>query len=147
MLEVKEFTHQWLELLAEAARSVAKQAYVPYSHFPVGAAVLTSQGGIFSGCNVENASYGLSICAERNAVFQSVARGHGPTRIIAVVVYTPTATATSPCGACRQVIHEFGAEAKVISICDTDHRLDLSMTELLPFAFGPDKLFSPEPAA
>ena len=96
----------------------AAHAYCPYSHFRVGAAVLTDRGEIFAGCNVENASYGLTICAERNAVFQAVAQADGPLVIRAVVVYTPTAEPTAPCGACRQVINEFGPDAEVLSICD-----------------------------
>src|SRR5205814_4528120 len=91
--------------LAAAARRAAGHAYCPYSRFPVGAAVLTDRGEIFTGCNVENASYGLTICAERNAVFQAVTHGQGRLVIQAVVVYTPTPQPTAPCGACRQVIN------------------------------------------
>src|SRR5271169_5350356 len=92
--------------LIAAARQAASHAYCPYSRFHVGAAILTGRGGIFAGCNVENASYGLTICAERNAIFQAVAR-QGATKIRAVLVYTPTKKPTAPCGACRQVINEF----------------------------------------
>src|SRR6516165_2630907 len=92
-----------LALLA-AAREAALRAYCPYSRFPVGAAVLTDRGEIYSGCNVENASYGLTVCAERNAVFQAVARGSGPLRIQALLVYRPTEKPSTPCGACRQVL-------------------------------------------
>jgi cytidine deaminase len=127
------------ELIA-AARQVAAQAYCPYSHFRVGAAILTSRGEIFAGCNVENASYGLTVCAERNAIFQAVARRDGPLVIRAVVVFTPTSEPTAPCGACRQVINEFGPDAAIISVCDgpavTTNRLDA----LLPGAFGPNNL-------
>src|SRR5271157_3255061 len=104
--------------LLVAAREAAGRAYCPYSKFPVGAAVLTDRGEIFSGCNVENASYGLTICAERNAIFQAVAQGSGPLVITAVVVFTPTSASTAPCGACRQVINEFGPDALVLSVCD-----------------------------
>ena len=105
-----EISPQHYSELVAAARAAAARAYCPYSHFQVGAAVLTGSGEIFAGCNVENASYGLTICAERNAVFQAVARGRGPLSICAVVVFTPTATPTAPCGACRQVINEFGPD-------------------------------------
>jgi len=88
-------------------------AYAPYSKFHVGAAVLLTDGRIFSGCNVENASYGLTICAERNAIFQAVAASKRKPKIIAVAVATDPPVAASPCGACRQVIWEFGADASV----------------------------------
>src|SRR5436189_4098224 len=101
-----------LNKLIVMAKHASEHAYCRYSKFPVGAAVLTDRGEMFSGCNVENASYGLTICAERNAVFQSVARG--AQRIRAVVIYTPTAGPSPPCGACRQVINEFGPTAEVI---------------------------------
>jgi cytidine deaminase len=127
------------ELIA-AARQAAGQAYCPYSHFPVGAAVLTDRGAIFSGCNVENASYGLTICAERNAVFQAVARTDGELVIRAVVVFTPTKEPTAPCGACRQVLNEFGPDAEIISICAGPAVVAKRLSELLPGAFGPANL-------
>src|SRR3954471_20685817 len=96
--------------LAAAARAASEQAYCPYSNFRVGAAVLTEDGAVFSGCNIENASYGLTICAERTAVFHAAAKGHRA--IVAVAVYTPTTFPTAPCGACRQVINEFGPDAE-----------------------------------
>ena len=127
-----------LELIA-AARGATGQAYCPYSTFAVGAAVLTEAGSIFAACNVENASYGLTMCAERSAIFRMVAeRGHQT--VMAMVVYTPTNTAAAPCGACRQVLHEFGPEARVISICDSSDRIDAPLSQLLPSAFGPDNL-------
>jgi cytidine deaminase len=127
-----------LRQLQRAARRAAKQTYSPYSKFPVGAAVLTSRGKIFSGCNVENASYGLCNCAERTAIFSAVAAGEREVR--AVVVYTPTKTATAPCGACRQVINEFGPEALVVSVCDSADRIETTASALLPGAFGPENL-------
>jgi len=84
----------------------------------VGAAIVTEGGQIFSGCNVENASFGLTICAERNAVFQAVASRAGSLVIRAVVVFTATTEPTAPCGACRQVINEFGPDAQILSLCD-----------------------------
>jgi cytidine deaminase len=115
-----------------------KNAYAPYSKFQVGAAVLLHDGRIFTGCNVENASYGLTICAERNAIFQAVASGSK--QIAVVMVYTPTAIPSAPCGACRQVINEFGPEAEVYCVCDGKDTLHASTRELLKHAFGPQNL-------
>jgi cytidine deaminase len=124
--------------LAAAARRAARSSYAPYSEFRVGAAVLTASGKIFSGCNVENASSGLTICAERTAVFTAVAAGQR--RLVAVAVYTPTPRPTAPCGACRQVIHEFGPTATVLCVCDSSDRIEISLDQLLPKAFGPKDL-------
>ena len=129
-----------LQKLKAAAKAAAGQAYAPYSKFRVGAAILTGTGKIHAGCNVENASYGLSNCAERTAIFSAVAAGGPKLQIKCVVVYTPTQTATAPCGACRQVINEFGPAARVISICDGPAHLDVSSDALLPGAFGPQDL-------
>ncbi len=124
--------------LEKAARQAAKASYSPYSKFRVGAAILTGSGKVFTGTNVENASYGLCNCAERTAIFSAVAAGERTVR--AVAVYTPTRTATSPCGACRQVINEFGPEALVISVCDGKGRIETTLDQLLPDAFGPKNL-------
>jgi cytidine deaminase len=142
---VKEIPAEALERLKAAAKGASEQAYCPYSHFRVGAAVLTQTGEIVSGCNVENASYGLTICAERNAIFQMVARGQQTLR--AIVIYTPTKTPSAPCGACRQVINEFGPEAEVISFCDGPDALRKTLSELLPDAFGPQNLQGASPGA
>ncbi|MEO6913915.1 MAG: cytidine deaminase, partial [Candidatus Baltobacteraceae bacterium] len=91
--------------LLEAAKAAREYAYAPYSNFCVGAAVELADGAIVSGCNVENASFGLSICAERVALCTAVAQGH--TRIVAIAIAGPPGTRTSPCGACRQFIAEF----------------------------------------
>jgi cytidine deaminase len=120
--------------LERAARASAKNAYAPYSEFRVGAAVLTASGRIYSGCNVENASYGLTCCAERNAIFAAVAAGE--TVVQAVAIYTPTSAPTPPCGACRQVIAEFGPTARVISICDGAERIETTVPKLLPGSFA-----------
>ena len=120
------------------AKLASRSSYSPYSKFRVGAAILTESDKVYTGCNVENASYGLTICAERNAVFQMVAKAQE--RIVAVAIYTPTDTATAPCGACRQVINEFGPAARIISGCESNHRLDSPLDELLPHAFGPGNL-------
>ncbi|MGA9963980.1 MAG: cytidine deaminase [Terriglobales bacterium] len=101
------------ELLLAAARKAMKQAYAPYSQFKVGAAMLTSKGEVFSGCNVENASYGLSNCAERTAIFAAIAQSGPGLDIRAIAVVNEQGVPCSPCGACRQVIYEFGPDATV----------------------------------
>lgn len=133
-------TPSQLKKLESEARAASRRAYAPYSKFKVGAAILTKSGHIYAGCNVENASYGLCNCAERTAVFSAIAAGEKKPDLQCVVVYTPTAKATAPCGACRQVIYEFGPCARVISTCRTKNRQDHSITELLPKAFGPSDL-------
>jgi cytidine deaminase len=127
-----------LQDMAKRAKDVSGKAYCPYSRFRVGAVVLTADGRMFEGCNVENASYGLTICAERNAVFQMVARAQQ--KIVALVIYTPTQKPSAPCGACRQVINEFGPDALVMSVCDSDEVLKKKLSDLLPDAFGPSNL-------
>lgn len=124
--------------LEKSARTAAARAYAPYSQFRVGAAALAASGKIYTGCNVENASYGLCNCAERTAIFTAIAAGEKSIRCIAV--YTPTPTATPPCGACRQVINEFGPNTRVISLCKSGDRIDTTLDALLPGAFGPDNL-------
>lgn len=99
--------------LLRRARAAMKNAYAPYSKFQVGAAVLLADGRIFTGCNVENASYGLTICAERNAIFAAVAASAKRPAIVAVAVVNRRGVPCSPCGACRQVIAEFGPSAVV----------------------------------
>ncbi len=124
--------------LERLARKAAKKSYSPYSRFAVGAVVLASSGKTYGGANVENASFGLCNCAERTAIFTAAAAGER--KIKCVVVYTPTNSVTPPCGACRQVINEFGPQARVISICDSDDRIDTNLEALLPGAFGPGNL-------
>jgi cytidine deaminase len=127
-----------IDRLRDEANAAAARAYCPYSRFQVGAAILARSGEVFSGCNVENASYGLTICAERNAAFRMVAAGE--TAFEVIVVYTPTETPTAPCGACRQVLNEFGTSAEVICVCDGADVLRSTVRELLPRAFGPEDL-------
>jgi cytidine deaminase len=127
-----------LRRLEKAARVAAKAAYARYSKYRVGAAVLTTSGRVFTGCNVENASFGLCNCAERTAIFTAVAAGERSLR--AVAIYTPTPTPAAPCGACRQVIREFGPEALIVSVCNSAQRLTTSLPALLPHAFGPEDL-------
>lgn len=119
--------------LKERARLAADAAYAPYSQFHVGAALLAEDGRIFSGCNVENASYGLTVCAERNAVFAAVAAGCK--RFAALVVVTSSMQPVTPCGACRQVLHEFGPSFAVRCYGQGGDELVTSCEELLPRAF------------
>lgn len=123
--------------LIDAARAAARNAYIPYSKFPVGAAVLTGDGSIVSGCNVEIVSYGLTVCAERNAVFSAVASGHRAVQ--AVAVSAPLAPGATPCGACRQVLNEFKpADEDLVVILDDESGPRLTtLAALLPEAFGP----------
>ena len=127
------------ELLARA-RAAAKQAYAPYSEFPVGAAALAADGSIHTGCNVENASYGLTICAERAAVSSAVGAGHR--QIVAVAVSAPKVAYTTPCGACRQFLNEFRpATTDMAIVLDDQHVGELVwLDDLLPRAFGPRNL-------
>ena len=122
-----------LQRLLTAARGASAHAYAPYSGFPVGAACVTGSGRIFSGANVENASYGLTICAERNAVFQAVTAGERDVR--ALVVYTPTPEPTTPCGACRQVLCEFGDDIAIVCCCDGTAPREFTAAMLLPERF------------
>lgn len=129
-----------IDTLVARARAAQQQAYVPYSHYPVGAAVLAGSGTIYSGCNVENASFGLTVCAERVAVWAAVAAGER--EITAVAVVTPNGAA--PCGACRQVLAEFlpaqGERDMLVIVDRGDAQLALRLSELLPFAFRPGDL-------
>ena len=129
--------------LEAAARSAAGAAYAPYSEFKVGAAVLAASGKIYPGCNVENASYSLCNCAERSAIFAAIAAGER--RVEAVAIYTATPLPTLPCGACRQVINEFGPDALVISNCQSGERIETTLGTLLPAAFGPHDLKASRP--
>jgi cytidine deaminase len=126
------------DALLDEARRASSHAYAPYSKFHVGAAVLADDGRVFTGANVENASYGLSSCAERNAIFAAVYAG--VKTIVAVAIHTPTDEPVSPCGACRQVIFEFGPQARVVSCCDGEGEQHWSIDQLLPGAFGPKSL-------
>lgn len=120
--------------LVAAATRVMKNAHAPYSRFRVGSAVLLSNGKIFSGCNVENASYGMTNCAERTAIFSAVAQLGPKIEIRAVAVTNDQGVACSPCGACRQVIYEFGPDA-MIFFQGADGPKRAHITELLPEGF------------
>ena len=131
-----------VEHLAVEARAARERAYAPYSDFMVGAAVLLDGDppAIASGGNVENASYGLSMCEERVAVYRALAQTSGQSRLAAIVVAGPGDDPTWPCGACRQVLHEFGPDMIVIAESASGRREQRRLTELLPQAFGPGDL-------
>jgi cytidine deaminase len=122
------------ERLVRAARKAMKNAYAPFSHFKVGAAILTSKGDIFAGCNVENSSYGMTNCAERTAIFSAVAEKGPGLEILAVAVTNSQGVPCSPCGACRQVIYEFGPDAVVFYQGQQGDKQS-RITELLPEGF------------
>ena len=123
------------EQLIKAAQKVLTNAYAPYSQFRVGAAVLTQQGNIFTGCNVENVAYGLSLCAERNAVASAVATEGATMKIVAIAISNSRQVPCSPCGACRQVIQELGHKAVVI-FQDKAGWQSLTIEQLLPEGFS-----------
>ena len=122
--------------LVDAATTARGRAYAPYSGFQVGAALLGESGHVYAGCNVENVSYGLSSCAERNAVFRAV--GDGECRFTAIVVVTAAATPTPPCGACRQVLSEFaaGGDMDVVMVTTGGTRKTRRLAALLPERFS-----------
>jgi cytidine deaminase len=122
-----------LDRLVDAACAASANAYAPYSGFPVGAALLDGDGRMFRGANIENASYGLGCCAERSAVFAMASAGGR--KILAIAVYTPTEAPTRPCGACRQVLLEFGRECAVVCACAGPVRFVSTLAELFPEPF------------
>lgn len=135
-----ELDEAMADRLIAAARAAAGHAYVPYSHFPVGAAVLTASGEVVSGVNIENVSSGLTVCGERVAIFTAAAAGHR--ELVAVAVSAPRAPGTTPCGACRQVMEEFRApQGDIVVVLDhRDHVERIGLSALLPRAFGPHDL-------
>jgi cytidine deaminase len=124
-----------------AARAASERAYAPYSNFPVGAAILTQGGAVYAGCNVENASYGLGICAERNAAARMLADSTDAKdrEIKLAAVYSPNASPCFPCGACRQVLREFGCEEVVVLDAEGNPRR-YPFEEIMPHSFGPEVL-------
>jgi cytidine deaminase len=130
---------KYTELLQHAAKAL-KNSYAPYSRFRVGAALLTEDGQVFTGCNVENASYGLSNCAERTAVFKAVSDGKKSFRAIAVV--SDRMNPVYPCGACRQVLREFNPRIKIVLRSKKGRPLVRSLHSILPYSFGPENLFT-----
>jgi cytidine deaminase len=128
------------DTLVAAAREARENAYAPYSGFPVGAAILSGSGRVFAGCNVENATYGLTVCAERNAVGNMVAQGEREIRAIAII--TGAASTTPPCGMCRQTLAEFAQEVPVYLASTTPGVMarTTTLSKLLPDAFRGDML-------
>lgn len=124
--------------LLEIARQARERAYVPYSKFKVGAALLCKDGTVVTGCNIENASYGLTCCAERTAIFKAVSEGRNEFEAIAVIGDTEGVCA--PCGACRQVMAEFAPKMRVIIGNLTGQVVTMSVSEILPLAFTPADL-------
>jgi cytidine deaminase len=121
--------------LIDRARQAMNNSYSAYSKFPVGAAVLTASGKVFAAPNIENASYGLTICAERNAIFHAVSAGER--EIAALVLFTPTDEIHSPCGACRQVLAEFAkGDARVVCVAQSGGSREFTLDELLPAKFA-----------
>jgi cytidine deaminase len=120
--------------LIEAAKNAMKHSYSPYSGFRVGAALLSSRGKIYTGCNIENSSYGLTICAERTAIFKAVSGGERRFKAIAVVA--DAKALTPPCGACRQVIMDLAPKIDIVISNGRDTSLVLNVEDLLPFPFS-----------
>ena len=127
-----------LETLMGAAREASERAYAPYSGFRVGAALLTEGGAVHTGCNVENASYGLAICAERNAAAAMALADPQDREIRLVAVFSPDASPCFPCGACRQVLREFGCKEVVVE--EASGLRSYPFEEILPNSFGPEDL-------
>jgi cytidine deaminase len=131
-------TDTGIKKLLEAAKKAKEKAYAPYSHFHVGAALLTGTGKLYSGCNVENTSYGLTICAERNAIFRMVADGE--LHIAEILVIGDTEEFLPPCGACRQVIAEFSEKESIVYMCNKHGEYKkTTVGDLIPYLFFLDK--------
>jgi cytidine deaminase len=126
-----------IQSLIQQAIDASQHAYTPYSHYAVGAALLAADGTVYQGCNVENAAYPATICAERTALVKAVSEGQRQFDMIAVV----TRNGGSPCGTCRQMLYEFAPDLRVV-IADLEGHihLDCRLSELLPYGFGPSKL-------
>lgn len=123
------------QTLCQKATEMLNMAYVPYSHFPVGAALECDDGTVFTGCNVENAGYSPTNCAERTAVFKAVSEGHR--KFVRIAIAATTERFTAPCGVCRQVLAEFDPELKmeVILVNREGKTLELTLKDLLPYSF------------
>lgn len=122
------------QLLMDKAKEASKTSYSPFSRFAVGASVLASSGKIYQGCNVENSSFGLTICAERCAIFKAISEGEK--EIVAVAIYSPNTDGCYPCGACRQVMYEFQGDEEISVITETLGSLDIKkLSYFLPCGF------------
>jgi len=122
--------------LVQLAQVARKNAYAPYSHYDVGAALLTASGQVFTGCNVENAVYPMVLCAERTAIVKAVSEGQREFVAIAIA----TRNGGSPCGACRQVMREFAPRLRILLADDAGHVRQFTLDQLLPDSFGPENL-------
>ena len=122
--------------LVQLAQAARKNAYAPYSHYDVGAALLTASGQVFTGCNVENAVYPMVTCAERTAIVKAVSEGQREFVAIAIA----TRNGGSPCGACRQVMREFAPHLRILLADETGHIRQFTLDQLLPDSFGPESL-------
>lgn len=121
-------------LLMAKAKEAAKQSYSPFSKFAVGASVLAKSGKVYSGCNIENSSFGMTICAERCAIFKAVSEGER--EILAVAIYSPNTDDCNPCGACRQVMYEFQGECEIEVITEEAGELNIrKLGVYLPYGF------------
>jgi len=135
--QIQKHVQTWKDNLIMHAVKAKKNAYCPYSHFQVGAALITDDGKIFSGVNIENASYGITNCAERTALFTAVAAGYKNIKAIAI----SAKGIAFPCGACRQALNEFNPEMIVILTNENGtHTKETTLSQLLPHAFGPKNL-------
>lgn len=122
------------KLLMDKAKEASKMSYSPFSKFAVGAGVLAGSGKIYSGCNIENSSFGMTICAERCAIFKAISEGEK--EILAVAIYSPNEDDCYPCGACRQVMYEFQGDSEVEIITEEKENLNVrKMSDFLPFGF------------
>jgi cytidine deaminase len=130
---VRRVNNKTKKELIKRATEAREKAYVPYSEFPLGAALLTEDGEIFTGSNIENATYGLTNCAERTAIFKSVSEGYN--NIEAVLIVSDTDKPVTPCGSCRQVISEFGGQIEVIMVTLDGKEISRQINELLPGPF------------
>lgn len=120
--------------LMDRAKEASKMSYSPFSRFAVGAALVAKSGKIYSGCNIENSSFGMTNCAERTAIFKAVSEGER--EILAIAIYSPNSDNCYPCGACRQVMYEFQGDDEIIVITEDCGRLDArKLSEFLPFGF------------
>lgn len=124
--------------LYEMAVKAKKYSYSPYSGYAVGAAVMTDSGNIYSGCNIENASYGATICAERNAIFKAISNGES--RIVKIAIAGSTDEAAWPCGICRQVMSEFATDQFYVIVNDNGKMCTCSLNDLLPHSFTSDNM-------
>ena len=127
------------EELKAAAVAMLDRAYIPYSHFPVGAALLCADGSVFTGCNIENAAYGSTICAERTALVKAVSEGH-LSDWNAIAIAGNSADYCWPCGACRQMLFEFCPDLNVLVARADGDFVSLPLKKLLPYGFGPESL-------